>query len=331
MRVVAAPDKFRSTATAAEVAACVAAEAAARGWACDEVPLADGGEGTLAALGGPNRASWVTGPAGMPVLAGWRLSGGVAVIEAAAACGLDLAGGAEGNDAVAATTAGVGELIVEAIEAGAREVVVGLGGSASTDGGLGALRAVHSGARLRSVSLVAACDVRTAFLDAAAVFGPQKGASRAQVGLLERRLARLAQVYRDEHGVDVTTLPGAGAAGGLAGGLAAAGASLVGGFDLIADRVGLAETVEGADLVVTGEGFLDAESFEGKVVGGVAALGAELGVPVVAVVGEILDGVDLGGLRAVSLVERVGADRARSDTLAALREVVGDILDRADH
>ncbi len=328
MRVVAAPDTFRSTASAVDVAARIAAVAASRGWECDQVPLADGGEGTLEVLGGANRASWVTGPLGQRVLAGWRLSGGTAVIEAAAACGLVLAGGAEGNDAVDATTSGVGELIVEAIEAGAREIVVGLGGSASTDGGLGALRAVRSSARLHSVTLVAACDVRTGFLDAATVFGPQKGASANQVTLLSRRLARLAQVYRDEHGVDVTSLPGAGAAGGLAGGLAAIGAPLVSGFDLVADRVGLADAMEGADLVVTGEGFLDAESFEGKVVGGVASLGHELAVPVVAVVGEILAGVDLHGIEALSLVERVGRERASGDPLGAVSEVVEELLDR---
>jgi glycerate 2-kinase len=129
---------------------------------------------------------------------------------------------------------------------------------------------------------VVACDVRTRFVDAAEQFAPQKGASASQVELLRSRLERLVQVYRDEHGVDVSDLVGGGAAGGLAGGLAAVGATLVPGFDLLADEVGLDEAVEGADLVITGEGFLDEQSFEGKVVGGVAELAASLGVPVLA-------------------------------------------------
>src|SRR5690606_17500378 len=149
------------------------------------------------------------------------------VIEMAEASGLLLAGGRDGNDAVAASTAGTGELIVAALDAGARRIVVGVGGSATTDGGLAALRALHPLGRLKGVELLVACDVRTTFVDAAEVFAPQKGASPAQVALLRRRLERLAQVYLDEHGVDVTELAGAGAAGGLAGGLAAAGARLV--------------------------------------------------------------------------------------------------------
>ena len=134
-----------------------------------------------------------------------------------------------------------------------------------------------------------ACDVRTRFVDAAELFGPQKGATPAQVKLLRRRLERLAQVYLDEHGVDVQALEGSGAAGGLAGGLAAVGAELVSGFDVVADELGLDERLEGADLVVTGEGFLDDESFDGKVVGGVASLAEAVGVPCLAVVGEVVE------------------------------------------
>ncbi|MEQ1787912.1 MAG: glycerate kinase, partial [Acidimicrobiales bacterium] len=273
-RVVAAPDKLRGTATAAEVAAAIGRAAASLGWACDEVPMADGGEGTLEALGGPNRTSMVTGPLGARVDAEWRLDGRTAVIEMARASGLDLVGGAEANDPIAASTAGTGELIVEAIAKGALRVIVGLGGSATTDGGLAALRALHPLGRLKGIDLVVACDNRVGFLDAAPAFAPQKGATPAQVKLLHRRLERLAQVYLEEHGVDVLALEGAGAAGGLAGGLAAAGGRLVSGFDLVADEVDLDERIEGADLVITAEGFLDALSFEGKVVGGVAALGA---------------------------------------------------------
>lgn len=323
MRVVAAPDKFRGTATAAEVAAAIAAAATGAGATCDEVPVADGGEGTLDVLGGPNRTRVVTGPLGDPVEARWRYGGRTAVVEMALASGLELVGGAEGNDAMAASTYGTGELIGAALDAGCRRVIVGVGGSATVDGGLGALRALEPVARLRGVELVVACDVRTRFVDAARMFGPQKGASAAQVELLHRRLERLVQVYERTYGVDVSELEGAGAAGGLAGGLAVAGASLVAGFDVVAEEVDLLDRIEGADLVVTGEGFLDEQSFEGKVVGGVCELARSAGVPVVAVVGEVLDGLSVpAGLEVVSLIAEVGEERAFSDTTAAITEVV---------
>jgi len=329
VRVVAAPDKLRGTATAADAAAAICRAAAKAGWDGDAVPVADGGEGTLDVLGGPNRESTVTGPLGDPVVAGWRY-GKTAVIEMARASGLTVAGGPDANDAVAATTMGTGELINAAVDAGCRRVIVCVGGSATTDGGLGALRAVEPVARLRGVDLVVACDVLTTFVDAAPLFAAQKGASPSQVELLRRRLERLAQVYEREYGVDVRVLPGSGAAGGLAGGLACAGARLVPGFDLVADELDLAETIEGADLVVTAEGFLDEQSFEGKVVGGICELAAADGIPVLAVVGEVLDGVRLpGGLEVISLVERYGPDRAHHDTLRCIEEAVADHLARA--
>jgi glycerate 2-kinase len=325
VRVVAAPDKFRGTASAAEVAAAMGRAATAVGWACDEVPLADGGEGTLDVLGGPNRTTVVTGPLGEPVEAAWRLTGGTAVIEMARASGLELAGGAEGNDPVGASTIGTGELIATAVESGATRVIVAVGGSATTDGGLGALRALSPAARLRAVDVVVACDVRTRFADAADRFAPQKGASPAQVALLRRRLERLEQAYREEHGVDVATLPGAGAAGGLAGGLAAIGARLVSGFDLVADEQDLDERLEGADLALTGEGFVDLESFDGKVVGGVVERAAALGVPVAAVAGELFDQV-ADRIEACSLVDRFGSEAAHGDTLGCVEAVVTEIL-----
>ena len=334
VRVVAAPDKFRGTASAAEVAAAIGRAAATAGWACDEVPVADGGDGLLEVLGGVNRTSVVTGPLGDPVEAGWRFDRGVAVIEMARASGLLLAGGPEGNDPIAADTYGTGELIQGALEAGATRILVGLGGSATTDGGLGALRAMYPHQRLRGVELLVACDVRTRFVDAAEVFGPQKGASRAQVRLLRNRLARLADVYLEDHGVDVTELPGSGAAGGLAGGLAAVGAQLLDGFALVADEVELDQAVEGADLVVTGEGFLDDASFDGKVVGGVAELAASLGVPAVAVVGEEVDSDSVhaaaarsGLVDVVSLVARFGRERALTDTVACIEDVARELLE----
>jgi glycerate 2-kinase len=331
-RVVAAPDKFRGTATARHVAGAIAVAASAAGWSCDQVPIADGGEGLLDVMAGRWRTAEVRDPLGRLITAGWRIEGTTAVVEMAQASGLALVGGAEGNDPVAADTAGTGQLIAAAVKEGARRVVVGVGGSASTDGGLAALRALEPHSRLHGVHLVVACDVQTHFLDAATIFSPQKGATATQTELLARRLERLAVLYEDTFGVDVRPLAGGGAAGGLAGGLAAIGAELVPGFDLVADAVDLAERIEGADLVVTGEGLLDEQSFHGKSVGGVVSLARDLDVPVLVVTGDVDWGEVLGhemrpaSVPYVSLVERFGRDRAMGDTLACITEVVAEHL-----
>jgi len=312
------------------------------GWTCDQAPVADGGEGLLDALGvrlgGSRRRTRVTGPLGQPVEAEWLLAGRTAVIEMARASGLLLAGGPEGNDPMQATTAGTGELIAAAVGAGARRVVVGLGGSATTDGGWGALDALQPHSRLAGVELVVACDVTTAFVDAAAEFGPQKGASPAQIALLRRRLQRVADDYR-RMGTDVSELPGAGAAGGLAGGLAALGAELVSGFELVAELIDLAERVSGADLVVTGEGRVDEWSFRGKAVGGVVGVADEAGVDVLVVAGDVAAevGADVGAqtgagptgagpLDIISLVGRFGAQRAMSDPTGCVAELLAEEL-----
>jgi glycerate kinase len=330
VRIVAAPDKFRGSANAAEVAAAIARAARAVGASCVELPMADGGEGTLDALGGPNRQSLVTGPLGDPVTAAWRLSGSTAVVEMSRASGLSLVEGADGNDPIAASTTGTGELVAEAVESGAKRVIIGVGGSATTDGGFGALRAMYPLQRLRGVEIVVACDVRTRFLDAAEVFAPQKGASPAQVELLRRRLERLAQLYEEEYGVDVRTLDRSGAGGGLAGAMAAVGGQLVDGFELVADEVGLFDAISAADVVVTGEGFLDDQSFEGKVVGGVAELAAAAGVPVIAVVGdadgEVARPPSANGLEVVSIVRTYGRERAWDDPLGCVQRSVEDLL-----
>lgn len=325
VRVLAAPDKFRGTATADDVAGAIAAAVEGRGGRTRRVPLSDGGEGFLDVFGGANRTALVTGPSGQPVEAGWRLDGRRAVIEMARASGLVLAGGAAENDALAATTAGTGELIGAALDAGARKVIIGHGGSATTDGGLGAVKALSPVARLRGVELVAAVDVRTAFTRAAVEFGAQKGASAHQVDLLTRRLERLVQLYRSDFGVEVDVVPGAGAAGGLAGGLMALGAEIVSGFDLIAEELDLLGAMERVDLVVTGEGFVDGAPFDGKVVGGVVNLAPEVGVPVLVVAGEVFDEIP-AGVDAVSLVERFGRERSMADPLGCVREVVDDHL-----
>ena len=314
MRVLAALDKFRGTLTAREAAAAVGSACWELGIDADEAPMSDGGEGWLDVFGGPNRTSVVSGPLGTPVEAAWRIDRRTAVVEMARASGLALAGGAEGNDPLAATTRGTGELIGRAIEQGARTVLVGLGGSATTDGGLGAVDGVGSAARLRAIDLQVACDVRTRFVDAAALFAPQKGATPAQVRLLRARLERLAGRYLAEYGVDVTAFDGTGAAGGLAGGLLAVGARLLPGFELVAEHVGLDERLAAADVVVTGEGYLDAQSLDGKVVGGICDLAAAAGVPVIVIVGDADPevGEAQGGrnVEVVSLVECFGERRA---------------------
>lgn len=324
---MACPDKFRGTACARDLAVTIASTVRERGGECVEVPMADGGEGTLDALGGPNRSSVVTGPLGGSVEAAWRLSRSVAVIEMARASGLALIGGAAQNDALEATTLGTGELIAEAAAAGATTILIGVGGSATTDGGLGALKAMSPLSRFRGVRLEVACDVETLFADAADVFAPQKGASPAQVEMLRRRLGRLVDVYLSDYGVAVGDVVGSGAAGGLAGGLMVAGAKLLPGFDLVADAAGLAEVIETADLVITGEGRLDESSFSGKVVGGVVELASEFGVPVVAVVGSsdptVAERIDL-----VDLSARFGTAEAMGATLQCVAAAVAEILDR---
>ena len=308
---IVAPDKFRGSLTAAEAADAMAAGVEAAGFESRRVPLADGGEGTLDALlaarGGSVRSATVTGPLGDPVEAQWALlPDGTGIIEMARASGLPLVQGR--NDPLRASTRGTGELINAALRGGARRVVVGVGGSATTDGGLAAVEAL--GWSLSGQDVTVACDVSTPFLEAAAVYGPQKGATSAQVELLTRRLARLASAYRDRTGVDVTVLEGGGAAGGLAGGLAAIGAQLEPGFDVVARAAGLDRALEGADLVVTGEGRLDRTSFEGKVVGGVLEWAADEGVDNrVVIVGQATpEGRDelsvLGDVQLLTLTER---------------------------
>jgi glycerate kinase len=308
---IVAPDKFRGSLSAAAAADAMAAGVEAAGFDARRLPLADGGEGTLdavlAARGGSMRSATVTGPLGEPVAAQWGLlPDGTGVVEMARASGLELVG--LRNDPLRASTRGTGELIAAALRGGARRVIVGVGGSATSDGGLGAVDAL--GWSLVGQDVTVACDVATPFLDAATVYGPQKGATSAQVSLLTGRLARLAEVYEDRTGVDVTELEGGGAAGGLAGGLAAIGAQLEPGFDVVARAAGLDDALSGAELVVTGEGKLDATSFEGKVVGGVLEWAADEGVEQrVVIVGQATqEGRDelsvLGDVQLLTLVER---------------------------
>jgi glycerate kinase len=247
----------------------------------------------------------------------------------ARASGLVLAGGKEGNDPLDATTAGTGELIDQALDLGATRIIVGLGGSATTDGGFGAIRAINAISRLKRVEMLVACDVTTAFTEAASVYGPQKGASPAQVKMLTRRLERLSQMFVEDFDTDVTGIEGGGAAGGLGGALAAIGGRLVPGFELVADELDLYDRLDDVDLIITGEGFLDATSFQGKVVGGIVELAAEHGVPVAAVVGGADPDVVADArkrMEVVSLVEAFGPELAMNEPKQSVQRAAAMLL-----
>jgi glycerate kinase len=320
--VVCCPDKFRGSLTAREAAEALAAGVERAGRTAVRLPLADGGEGTLDVLcpsPRDRRVTRVTGPLGARVDAEWGMRGDTAVIEMARASGLALVDGP--NDPLRATTFGTGELIRAALDAGAAKVIVTVGGSATVDGGRGALEALDFD--LRGVEVVVACDVATTFGDAARVYGPQKGADADAVARLETRLAQLAERYRAARGVDVARLPGSGAAGGLAGGLAALGARLVPGAALVADAAGLSAALLGASLAITGEGRFDATSLAGKVVGHVLQEARRLGTPAAVVAGDAEPGTADEAPR-ITLVELAGSvdsavrDAARLASAAAL-------------
>jgi glycerate kinase len=283
--VLIAPDSFKGTFTAERVADAIGRGLEAAGRPVDRCPVADGGEGTLAALAGALDATrrWVevTDPLGRPHRAEFALAGDTAIVETAAASGLTLVAEPE-RDAVAASTAGTGQLLLAAVAAGARTLLLGVGGSATTDGGAGALEAIEAAGGLRGARLSVLCDVRTAYEDAARVFGPQKGAGPDAVAQLTDRLVTLAQrLPRDPRGVPMT-----GAAGGLAGGLwAALGAELVPGAGRVLDLVGFDARMRRSRAVITGEGRLDEQSLVGKVVSEVATRARQNGVPCHAVVG----------------------------------------------
>lgn len=268
------------------------------------------------ALGGRTETATVTGPLGQRVTARYGLldGGATAVIEAAEACALGLSPAGE-RDAEAATTRGVGELLLTARGRGARRIIVTVGGSATTDGGQGALDAVRDGGGLGSVEIEVLCDVSVAFEDAARIFAPQKGASPAAVARLTDRLERqAAQLPRDPRGVLMT-----GAAGGLSGGLwAALGATLRPGADYVLDAIGIDERLSRAAAVVTGEGRLDEQSLEGKIVGAIAARARRADVPVHAVVGSTT--LAPADARALGL-----ATVREAPTVNALKRAGGDV------
>ena len=356
MRVLIAPDGFGGTLSPAQ-----AAQAIARGWhlttpddVLDVAPLSDGGPGLVEVLaaalpGAALHAVTVEDPLARPVRAAFLLDGATAYVESAQACGLHLLSQAE-RDPGPATTFGVGQLLRAAIDAGARRVVVGLGGSATNDGGAGLLAALGvqrldaAGERLApgglalrdatrlqgrpaldGVEVVAATDVDAPLLGlrgASAVYGPQKGASREQVALLDGALTRWADLLEAHLGVRVRDLPGAGAAGGLGAALFAVGARREPGIALVHQLVGLETRVAAADLVLTGEGMLDATSLTGKVVSGVAALAAQHAVPCVVLAGQVRVGrreAAAFGIEAEhSVADLVGLEAALADPIDSL-------------
>jgi glycerate kinase len=301
-RVLVAPDSFKGTFRAPEVAAAIGRGLERAGLEPPDLcPVADGGEGTaevlLLALGGRTQGTTATDPLGRPVAAGFVLveGGDTAIVEVAEASGLGRVAEHE-RDAEAATSRGTGELVVAAVEAGAGVVLVAAGGSATTDGGAGAVAAIEEAGGLDGARLVVLCDVRTPFERAPAVFAPQKGADADAVVRLEERLAGQARRWpRDPRGI-----PMSGAAGGLAGGLwAACDAVLEPGAPFVLGALGFDARLRAARAVVVGEGRLDEQTLQGKIVGEVATRARQTGVPCHAIVGS--RGLDAFGARMLDL------------------------------
>ena len=335
MRIVIAPQEFKGSLTAVESAAVIqrGVETILPDAEIDIVPIADGGPGTVEALvhaaRGRTSVARVDGPLGAPVDARWgRIDEGrCAVIEMAAACGLILLD-TDQLDPRRASTHGTGQLIRHALDAGVERILIGVGGSATNDGGAGMAEALGAAllddqgqrlppggaalarlarievegmdSRLQTIEMSVLCDVQNPLLGAegaSAVFGPQKGADPACVAQLDRALANFAAIIERDLEARVADIPGAGAAGGLGAGLMAfCGATLQSGFAVVSEAVELVERIKHADLVITGEGRLDTQSAYGKAVAGVAALAKDARVPCLAVAGWVEGSATLPGL-----------------------------------
>lgn len=348
-KVVFIPDSFKGTMSSAQICS-IMAEEVHRFFPEAEtvsVPVADGGEGSvdafLTAMGGERRTVTVTGPYFEPMEGFYGVidGGNTAVIEMAACAGLPLVG--ENKDPRRTTTFGVGELIRHAVDSGCKTVILGLGGSATNDGGTGAAAALgcvfydETGKRfvpvggtlcriaridrsetvdlLRGIKIITMCDIDNPLYGeqgAAYVFAPQKGADAAAVAELDEGLRHLAKVVARDLGKEIATLPGAGAAGGMGGGTVAfLDGELQMGIETVLDTVSFESLLQDADMVFTGEGKLDSQSIRGKVVAGVAKRAAKAGVPVVAVVGDIGDNIEPiydMGVSAVFSINRVAVD-----------------------
>lgn len=360
MRIVIAPDSFKESMSAAAAAAAIArgVRAVVPEAECVLVPMADGGEGTtaalVAALGAGLRRVGTQDALGRPIEAEYGLTAdGLAIIEVAAAVGIGLIP-PQDRDIMRASSVGVGDLVLDALDAGATRLIVGLGGSVTTDGGagllqrLGAVLLADDGAalpptpdglarlarvdlseidpRVGSLAIDVACDVTNPLLGptgAAAVFGPQKGASAEHVSLLDAALTRLADALVAAGAPDVRDVPGAGAAGGLGAAFLCLGGRMRRGVEVVAEAAGLEVHVRGADLVITGEGSLDSQTLSGKTPAGVAEVAGRHGVPVIAFAGRIGPDADVlldHGLAAIVPILRgpVGLPAALADGAANL-------------
>jgi len=331
MKILIAPDKFKGTLNARQVA-----ENIAEGLGdvlpdaqIEIIPMADGGEGTAEAICDARGCSWLEckahDPLGREINAryGWIDQEKLAVIEMSEAAGMRRLSGSE-RDPIRATTLGVGEMLLDATKRGANEIIIGLGGSATNDGGFGMARALRfrfwgtgdkeikgvvdlallerivrpkGREELKRPRIIAAVDVKNPLLGengATRVFGPQKGASKRDLDNLERALTRLADVLATEFGFDYREEAGTGAAGGLGFGLLSfCDATIRAGFEVVAEAVGLEAKMKNADLVITGEGSLDRQTLEGKTPSGVARLARKLGKPVFAIVGRASEDPEL--------------------------------------
>lgn len=312
-KIVIACDSYKGCLSSSEVARAAAEGVAEVYPDCEIVRLAvaDGGEGTVDALvetlGGHLECAEVSDPLGRPVKAAYGIAGDLAIIESAAACGLTLLTKEERNPLIT-TTKGLGELILAAIDKGCRHFLIGLGGSATNDGGMGMISADGFLERARGMKFTVACDVDTPYIGAhgaSRVFGPQKGASEQDVEVLEERLRGYALKILKDTGIDVSDMEGAGAAGGLGGAFRAyLGAELKRGVDLVLDQIDFDSAIEGADLVITGEGCSDYQTLKGKTASGVLERAERAGVPVALVSGAVKDEQMLrdGGFQIVAAV-----------------------------
>lgn len=372
-KIVLVPDSFKGTMSSVEICQILKDSFLRHHSKLSviSIPVADGGEGTvdalLTALGGKRIDLCCTGPRQEPVNAFYgMLPDGVAVVEMAAAAGLPLMG--ERLDPMNSTTYGVGQLLLAAAKEGACRIILGLGGSATNDGGVGAAAAV--GVRffdergveylptgstlnrlsridcsqidpvLKGVEIFTICDIDNPLCGpqgAAAVFGPQKGADANMIATLDKNLAHMAAVIREQLGTDIGQMPGAGAAGGMGGGMAAFfGSRLQPGISAVLDAVKFDELLQDADLVITGEGKLDSQSLRGKVVCGVGARAAAAGVPVLAIVGDIGAGAEGAydlGITGIFSINRVAvpfseAKHRCKEDLAATADNLARVLAR---
>lgn len=321
--VLVAPDAFKGTFRAPEVAAAIGRGLEAGGLSTPDLcPVADGGEGTLevllTALGGETAACRVRDPLGREITAGYASieAGGTAIVEMAEASGLGLVAEDE-RDAEAASTYGTGELIAAAVAGGAQVVLVAVGGSATTDGGAGAIEAIEAAGGLRGARIVVLCDVRTPFELAPEVFGPQKGADPEAVVRLRGRLDDLAErLPRDPRGIPMT-----GCAGGLSGGLwAQYGATLQAGAAFVLDALSFDGRMRAARAVVVGEGKIDSQTMDGKIAGEIATRARQAGVPCSAIVGR--SELDAFGARILDLQRIVEAT-----TLAEIEAAATDLVE----